>query len=58
MTKCKVYIIIEIGTHGRDCIYGVFASRESASNWIDNQPWLSEVDKEFLIIIEEELRLE
>jgi hypothetical protein len=54
----KVYIIIETGTHGRDCIYGVFASRESASNWIDNQPWLSEVDKEFLIIIEEELRVE
>lgn len=53
----KVYVVVDTDCSARDCVYGVYASRELAIDWINNQSWLDEDAKEFCIIIENELDL-
>lgn len=54
----KVYVLVDTDTSARDSVYGVFASRELANEWIDSQPWINEDVRDFLIIIEDELKIE
>lgn len=52
----KVYIIIDHdGGRPTDSVYGVYTSRELAENWIKECEWLSDDEKDFLYIVEEEL---